>query len=111
MAGLPVSPVNASPHTSRCVTHDSGPEWFATSSPYWTCTNYLLPALLAHRTCTSKIAPMLGAQEKGQPKLPCSKQQTGLDQDLAGAAIAIARVSEAGPAATGATIAAGVTAA
>gem|GEM_PF-4113536 len=64
MAGLPVSPVNASPHTSRCVTHDSGPEWFATSSPYWTCTNYLLPALLAHRTCTSKIAPMLGAQKK-----------------------------------------------
>jgi len=26
MAGLLVSPVNASLHTSRCTAHDSGPE-------------------------------------------------------------------------------------
>ena len=36
-------PVNASPHTSRCTTHDSGPEWFATPFLYWTFTNYHLP--------------------------------------------------------------------
>jgi len=24
-------------------THDSGPVWFATPSPWWTCTSYSLP--------------------------------------------------------------------
>jgi len=44
MAGLLVSPVNASMFTSRWTTHDSGPEWFAISSLYWTFINYDLPA-------------------------------------------------------------------
>lgn len=43
MAGLSVSPVNASMHTSRCATHDSGSRRFATPFLYWTCTNYHLP--------------------------------------------------------------------
>ena len=29
--------------TSRMPAHDSGPMWFATSSPQWTCTTYSLP--------------------------------------------------------------------
>jgi hypothetical protein len=42
--GWPVrSPVNASPHTSRCVAHDSGPMWFANPSSQRTCTAYSLP--------------------------------------------------------------------
>ena len=43
MAGLPVSPVNASLHTSRYTAHDSGSRRFATPFLYWTFTNYHLP--------------------------------------------------------------------
>ena len=38
-----VSPVNASPCTSRCTTHDSGPVWFAIPSLHRTFTCYSLP--------------------------------------------------------------------
>ena len=37
------SPVNASPCTSRCTTHDSGPVWFAMPSLHRTFTRYSLP--------------------------------------------------------------------
>ena len=43
MAGLSVSPVNASLLTSRWATHDSGARRFATPFLYWTFTNYHLP--------------------------------------------------------------------
>jgi len=37
------TPVNASPSTSRCTAHDSGPVWFAMPSLQGTCTLYSLP--------------------------------------------------------------------
>ena len=43
MAGLSVSPVNASPYTSRYKTHDSGSRRFATPFLYRTFTDYHLP--------------------------------------------------------------------
>src|SRR5258708_7404769 len=43
MAGLPVSPVNASMVASRQPPHDSGPAWFARPSLYRTFIDYLLP--------------------------------------------------------------------
>jgi hypothetical protein len=48
-----VSPVNASPYTSRCTTHDSGPVWFAIPSLHRTCTCYSLP--VSRRTSVLKI--------------------------------------------------------
>ena len=42
--GWPVrSPADASPTSSRTRAHGSGPVWFATPSPQWTCTTYSLP--------------------------------------------------------------------
>ncbi len=38
------SPADASSPASRPKTHGSGPEWFATPSPQWTCTTYSSPA-------------------------------------------------------------------
>src|SRR6201993_2614538 len=37
------SPADASPSPSRVPTHGSGPRWFATPSPWRTCTPYSLP--------------------------------------------------------------------
>ena len=46
---LPIrTPVNASPVASRRPTHDSGREWWLTSTPYRTLTGYPLPVSLAH---------------------------------------------------------------
>ncbi len=48
--GWPVrSPADASPASSRTRAHGSGPVWFATPSPQWTCTTYSLP--VSRRTC------------------------------------------------------------
>ena len=49
------TPVNASPCTSRCTAHDSGPMWFATPSSQWTCTTYSLP--VSRRTLNFGLRP------------------------------------------------------
>ncbi len=46
------TPVNASPCTSRCPAHDSGPVWFATPSLQGTCTLYSLPVSRRSRSQT-----------------------------------------------------------
>jgi len=56
MAGLSVSPVNASLHTSRCATHDSGSRRFATPFLYRTFTDYHLPVCAgAHATSPTTV--------------------------------------------------------
>jgi len=40
------SPTDASPTLSRVPAHGSGPMWFATPSPWGTCTSYSLPVLI-----------------------------------------------------------------
>ena len=52
--GWPVrSPADASPASSRTRAHGSGPVWFATPSPQWTCTTYSLP--VSRRTCLKLV--------------------------------------------------------
>ena len=55
MAGLPVSPANASPHTSRCVTHDSGGQ---SNSPFLLCIELASTTIcrLALAHCNGKAA-------------------------------------------------------
>ena len=61
---LPIrTPVNASPVASRRPTHDSGREWWLTSTPYRTLTGYPLPVSLAHARMVAK--PPLAARYIG----------------------------------------------
>ena len=61
---LPIrTPVNASPVASRRPTHDSGREWWLTSTPYRTLTGYPLPVSLAHARMVAK--PPLAARYVG----------------------------------------------
>ena len=54
--GWPVrSPADASPASSRTRAHGSGPVWFATPSPQWTCTTYSLP--VSRRTRLQLVDP------------------------------------------------------
>ncbi|AXC11987.1 hypothetical protein ACPOL_2674 [Acidisarcina polymorpha] len=62
------SPVNASPCTSRCTTHDSGPVWFAIPSLHRTLTCYSLP--ISRRTSVRKfpfleLSPNYGLNRNG----------------------------------------------
>ena len=52
---LPIrTPVNASPAASRRPAHDSGREWWLTSTPCRTLTGYPLPVSLAHAHMVAK---------------------------------------------------------
>ena len=49
------TPVNASPWPLRTTTHDSGPEWIATPSPYGSFIHNTSPVLTAHCRLLKKI--------------------------------------------------------
>src|SRR5258707_12232806 len=57
MAGLQAPLSNASSRTSRCVTHDSGPVWFAIPLLLRTFTFYSLRSLPAHYRAKKSFNP------------------------------------------------------
>jgi hypothetical protein len=80
------SPVNASPSTSRCRTHDSGPVWFAIPSLQGTFTLYSSPVCPAHsvKICVIWCAPKARSTSGWKSHLGNGRLAQHLAGDLAG---------------------------